>query len=59
MLARTEILKKNGGTTWKIVAYLPTARTSLSGVSIPNGYFLVAGEIYSGAIRIITLSTDN
>ena len=47
MLARTEILKKNGGTTWKIVAYLPTARTSLSGVSLPNGHFLVAGGRYS------------
>ena len=42
-MASTEILKKNGGTAWATVASLPSARIHVSGVSIPNGNFLVSG----------------
>ena len=43
-MASTEILKKNGGTSWSTVASLPTARGAFSGVSLPDGRFLVSGE---------------
>ena len=42
--ASTEILKKEGGTSWQTAASLPSARLSLSGVSLSNGHFMVAGE---------------
>ena len=45
-LASTEILKKNGGTSWAAVASLPTTRIYISGVSLPDGHFLVSGEGY-------------
>ena len=40
----TEILKKDGGTSWQTVASLPSARRGLRGVSLPNGHFMVSGE---------------
>ena len=40
----TEILKKDGGTSWQTVASLPSARKGLRGVSLPNGHFMVSGE---------------
>ena len=42
--ASTEILKKDGGTSWQTVASLPSARGGLRGVSLPNGHFMVSGE---------------
>ena len=42
--ASTEILKKEGGTSWQTAASLPSARSSLSGVSLSNGHFMVVGE---------------
>ena len=44
-LASTEILKKDGGTAWVAVASLPTPRRSFKGVSLPDGHFLVLGEV--------------
>ena len=49
-LASTEILNKNGGTSWATAASLPTAR-NLPGVSLPNGHFLVAGEGYQDLVN--------
>ena len=43
-VASTEILKKDGGTSWQTVASLPSARRGLRGVSLPNGHFMVSGE---------------
>ena len=43
-VASTEILKKEGGTSWQTVASLPSARKGLRGVSLPNGHFMVSGE---------------
>ena len=43
-VASTEILKKDGGTSWQTVASLPSARGGLRGVSLPNGHFMVSGE---------------
>ena len=43
-LASTEILKKNGGTSWVAVASLPAKRSYVCGVSLPDGHFLVSGE---------------
>ena len=43
-LASTEILRKNGGTSWSTVASLPTPRNGITGVSLPDGHFLVSGE---------------
>ena len=45
-LASTEILKKNGGTSWATVASLPAARQHICGVSLPDGHFLVSGKGY-------------
>ena len=45
-VASTEILKKNGGTSWVAVASLPAKRSYVCGVSLPNGHFLVSGEGY-------------
>ena len=43
-MASTEVLKKDGVTSWQIVASLPSVRHSLRGVSLPNGHFMVSGE---------------
>ena len=45
-LASTEILKKNGGTSWVTVASLPKSRRYPSGVTLSNGHFIVSGEGY-------------
>ena len=44
LLDSTEILKKEGGTSWQKAASLPSARRGLRGVSLPNGHFMVSGE---------------
>ena len=43
-IASTEILKKEGGTSWQPAASLPTSRYGLRGVSLPNGHFMVSGK---------------
>ena len=43
-LASTETLEKDGGTEWKEVASLPSARTGVRGVGLDNGRFMVTGE---------------
>ena len=42
-LATTETLLKDGGTSWGMVTSLPSARTTLRGISLPNGRFMVTG----------------
>ena len=44
ILSSTEILVKDGGTSWKSVAELPYKARSLRGVSLDNGFFIVTGE---------------
>ena len=44
LLASTEILKKEGGTSWQTAASLPSDRWAFSGVPLPNGHFMVSGE---------------
>ena len=41
-LVTTEILKKEGGSSWQTAASLPSSR--VSGVSLPNGHFMVSGD---------------
>ena len=43
-IASTEILKKDGGTSWRLAASLPSARHCIRGVSMDDGRFIVAGE---------------
>ena len=43
-MASTEILKKDVSTFWQTVASLPSGRLGLSGVSLPNGHFMVSGD---------------
>ena len=43
-VASTEILKKEGGTSWQTAASLPSSRGGFSGVSLPNGHFMVSGD---------------
>ena len=54
-LASTEILKKNGGTSWAAVASLPSARIYIRGVSLPDGHFLVSGEGYFLSTTVYTI----
>ena len=42
-LSSTEILMKDGETSWKSAAELPYKAQSLRGVSLDNGLFLVTG----------------
>ena len=42
-LATAETLLKDGGTPWGMVTSLPSARTTLRGISLPNGRFMVIG----------------
>ena len=44
IIGSTEILKKEGGTSWQRAASLPSERYGLRGVSLPNGHFMVSGE---------------
>ena len=43
-MVSTEILKKEGGSSWQKVSSLPSRRWGLRGVSLPNGHFMVSGE---------------
>ena len=43
-LVTTEILKKEGGSSWQTAASLEFSRLGVSGVSLPNGHFMVAGD---------------
>ena len=45
-LATTETLLKDGGTSWGMVTSVPFARTTLRGISLPNGRFFVTGGIH-------------
>ena len=45
-IGSTEILKKEGGTSWQRAASLPSERNGLRGVSLPNGHFMVSGDDY-------------
>ena len=42
-IGTTEILKKEGGTSWQTAASLPSARHAPKGITLPNGKFLVTG----------------
>ena len=44
ILSSTEILVKEGGTSWKSAAELPYTARSLRGVSLDSGHFIVTGE---------------
>ena len=43
-LVTTEILKKEGGSSWQTAASLPSSSLRVSGVSLPNGHFMVSGD---------------
>ena len=43
-LASTEILEKDGGTEWQLVASLPEARSGVRGLGLDNGRFMVTGQ---------------
>ena len=42
-IADTEILLKDGGTSWGLAEGLPSARKTFRGISLPNGRFMVIG----------------
>ena len=42
-MADTEILLKDGGTSWGLATGLPAARHFFRGISLPNGRFMVTG----------------
>ena len=43
-IGTTEILKKEGGTSWQTAASLPSARHAPKGITLANGKFLVTGD---------------
>ena len=43
-VASTEILEKDGGSTWQLVASLPSARQGVRGLGLDNGRFMVTGQ---------------
>ena len=52
ILSSTEILVKDGGTSWKSVAELPYKARSLRGVSLDNGLFIVTGKNILGVASL-------
>ena len=40
----TETLEKDGGSSWKLVANLPSPRWGARGVGLDNGRFMVTGQ---------------
>ena len=43
-LESTEILEKDGGSAWKLVASLPSARYGVRGLGLDSGRFMVTGQ---------------
>ena len=46
-LASTEILEKDGGRAWQRVANLPKARTTVRGLGLDGGRFMITGECWT------------
>ena len=46
-LESTEILEKDGGSAWKLVASLPSARDGVRGLGLDHGRFIVTGECWT------------
>ena len=46
-LESTEILEKDGGSAWKLVASLPSARGGIRGVGLDHGRFIITGECWT------------
>ena len=46
-LESTEILEKDGGSAWQLVASLPSARDAVRGVGLDHGRFIVIGECWT------------
>ena len=46
-LASTEILEKEGGTSWQYVASLPSARFGPRGLGLDHGRFMVTGQCWT------------
>ena len=46
-LESTEILEKDGGSRWKLVASLPSARDGVRGLGLDHGRFIVTGECWT------------
>ena len=42
--ASTEILEKDGGSSWQVVASLPSGRHGVRGVGLNHGRFIITGE---------------
>ena len=49
-LASTETLRKDGGSAWQLVASLPSKISSLRGLGVDNGRFLITGELRIGQL---------
>ena len=46
-LESTEILEKDGGSAWQLVASLPSARDGVRGLGLDHGRFIVTGEYWT------------
>ena len=55
VLSSTEILEKDGGSAWQLVASLPFARSSVRGLGLDNGRFMITGECWT----ILYISTPD
>ena len=54
-MADTEILLKDGGTSWGLAPGLPSARHYFKGISLPNGRFMVIGEEETLLLMILNI----
>ena len=54
-MSSTEILEKDGGSAWQLVASLPFARSSVRGLGLDNGRFMITGECWT----ILYISTPD
>ena len=43
-LASTEILEKDGGSAWQLVASLPSRTEGARGLGLSNGQFMLTGQ---------------
>ena len=46
-LASTEILEKDGGSAWQLVASMPTTLRGIRGLGLDHGRFIVTGECWT------------
>ena len=58
VISSTETLVKDGGSTWQLVANLPSGRHGVRGVGLDHGRFMVTGECWTMLCTFLHLTSD-